>query len=255
MAEPDPDDLSSLAVSLYTSSLFPLNLILLAVAFVALFALLCLVAAAAEVALLRNAEAGGANRVPFSRAILTAFAITLLSALPAAGAAGLLATGVIAVGPTEFQSPDIGTPILLRLAGVLLPLLVLMLIAILVGQAFGGLAIRAAHAAPERPVKAALASAARSLVRRPLKAFGVAGGGMLVDALSLIFTFALLRVLWAPIAAALAEGRLTNPGTLLLLLGFVAIWMALLLVAGALHVAVSAWWAMELARGRRGEAH
>jgi hypothetical protein len=40
----------------------------------------------------------------------------------------------------------------------------------------------------------------------------------------------------------------------LLLLGFVAIWLALLLAAGALHVAVSAFWAMELARGGRGEA-
>ncbi|HET6744763.1 MAG TPA: hypothetical protein VFH90_02825, partial [Candidatus Limnocylindria bacterium] len=59
----------------------------------------------------------------------------------------------------------------------------------------------------------------------------------------------------APIAMALSDGRVANPSTLLLLLGFVAIWLALLLVAGALHVVVSAWWAMELARGRRGEAH
>ena len=77
---------------------------------------------------------------------------------------------------------------------------------------------------------------------------------MLVDAVSLLFTLALLRVLWAPIGTAIADGRLLSPAALLLLLGFVTIWLALLLVAGALHVAVSAWWAMELARGHRGDA-
>jgi hypothetical protein len=35
----------------------------------------------------------------------------------------------------------------------------------------------------------------------------------------------------------------------LLLLGFVAVWLGLLLAAGALHVAISAWWAMEVGTG------
>jgi hypothetical protein len=91
------------------------------------------------------------------------------------------------------------------------------------------------------------------LVRRP-SGFAVALSGMLVDAVNVIFSVALLRVLWAPIATRLSDGRLASPDTVLLLLGFVAIWLALLLAAGALHVAVSAFWAMELARGGRGEA-
>ena len=255
LAEPDPNDLAFLGVSIYTSSAFPLNVAGLAVAAVAIFVLLCVVAAAAEVALLRNAAVGGVDQTRFGRAAMTAFTVTLLSTLPAVAAAAVVLLGVIAVAPTEFQSPNIGTPVLLRLAGPLLPYLAVMALALLAGQAFGGLAIRYAQAAPESPVTTAFASAAGSLRRRPLTSLGVAGSGMLLDALNLLFTFALLRVLWAPIASALADGRLATPSTLLLLLGFVAIWLALLLVAGAMHVAVSAWWALELARGHRGGAH
>ena len=66
-----------------------------------------------------------------------------------------------------------------------------------------------------------------------------------------VVTTALLSVLWMPIGDALATGRLATPETLLLLLGFVAIWLGLLLAAGAVHVAVSAWWAIEQARHGR----
>jgi membrane protein implicated in regulation of membrane protease activity len=69
--------------------------------------------------------------------------------------------------------------------------------------------------------------------------------------LVLVITSALLSVLWMPIGGALDGGQLATPGTLLLLLGFVAIWLGLLLVAGAVHVAVSAWWAIEQARHGR----
>jgi hypothetical protein len=255
LGRPDPNDLAFFGVSLYTSSTFPFNVAALALAAVALFALLCLVAATAEVTLLRNAVVNERPKAtPFGRAVLTAFTITILATLPAAAATAALLLGVIAVAPDEFQSPDIGTPVLLRLAAPLLPYLILVVLASLVGQAFGGMAIRRSHALPGAPVAPALASSARSLVRRPWLGLGVATGGMLVDAATLLFSFALLRVLWAPIAAALGDGRLASPSTLLLLLGFVTIWLALLLIAGALHVAVSAWWAMELARGNRGEA-
>jgi hypothetical protein len=255
LGQPDANDVAFLGISLYTSSAFPLNAFALGAAAVVTFALLCLVAAAAEVVLLRNAAPGEAPDARVGRAVMNAFTVTLVSTLPAVGAAAMVLMGVIAVAPAEFQSPDIGTPVLLRVAGDLLPYLVVFVLALLLGQAFGGLAIRSSQAEPGRPVAAALAAAGRSLVRRPLTGLGVAVGGMLLDALTLLFTFALLRVLWAPIASALADGRLATPATLLLLLGFVAIWLALLLVAGALHVAVSAWWATELAHGHRGGAH
>ena len=79
----------------------------------------------------------------------------------------------------------------------------------------------------------------------------MAFGGLLLDVLVLVVTIALLSVLWMPIGSALDGGRLATPETLLLLLGFVAIWLGLLLVAGAVHVAISAWWAIEQARHGR----
>jgi hypothetical protein len=252
LGQPDSNDLAFLGVSLYTSSAFPLNVVALVAGAVALFGLLCLLAALAEVALMRSADAS-TSQTSLGRMTVTAFAITLVSAMPAVLAATGVFAGLISVAPTVYQSPDIGTPVLLRLAAQLLPLLLLFVLGLLVGQAFGGIAIRRAHASGES-VASSLAFSARRLIRMPWTWLGVAGAGMLADAISLLFTFSLLRVLWAPIGVSLADGLLAHPATLLLLLGFVTIWLALLLIAGALHVAVSAWWAMELARGHRGGA-
>ena len=161
-------------------------------------------------------------------------------------------TGVAAVAPDAFTSPDTDTPILIRLGGPLVPWLVLFVLALLAGQAFGGTALRVAHRVPSRPITAVLGQSARSLLRHPGGPIGVVVGGLLVDLLALVVTTALLSVLWMPIGDALATGRLATPETLLLLLGFVAIWLGLLLAAGAIQVAVSAWWAIEQARrGRR----
>jgi hypothetical protein len=256
VAEPDPNDLAFVGVSLYTSSAYPFNVVALAAAAVGTFCLLCGVAAAAQVALLRSAGGDEAtSAAPFGLAVLTAFTITLASTLPAVVATAGLLLGVVAVAPDVFQSPDLGTPVLLRLAAPLLPFLVALALAVLVGQAFGGIAIQRAHAMPAESAGATIAASARTLLRRPWSGLGVAGFGIVVDAAVLLFTLALLRVLWAPIATALRDGQLLSPVTLLLLLGFVAIWLALLLVAGALRVVVSAWSAMELAPGQGRGAH
>jgi hypothetical protein len=103
-------------------------------------------------------------------------------------------------------------------------------------------------AAPEpQAVSAALARGARELIRQPAQRIGLAVTGLVADFLAVALTYSVLRVLWAPIATDLGAGRLARPDTLLLLVGFVAIWLALLLAAGALHVMISAWWALELA--------
>jgi hypothetical protein len=251
VAPPDANGLAAFGVSVYTSSAFPGNVVALAVAAVATFAALCLLGSLGEVALQR-AAAPAAGRPPLARATLTAFSIMLVSSLPAAVAAGFVLRRLTQVAPDEFLSPDIGMPILARLALDLIPHLVAFGIVLLLVQALAGIAIRRAQAEPELTVTSVLAASARDLVRRPWSRLGVAGCAMLLDLVAIVLTFALLRVLWGPIGAALDAGRLATPDTLLLLLGFVAIWLALLLAAGALHVAISAWWAMELARGGLG---
>ena len=250
VARPNPDDLAFIGVSIYTSGAFPLNLIGLAVLAVALFALLCLLSATAQVALLRSAAATDPARPPFARAILTGFTIVLLATLPVMAALIALLAGVASVAPDAFQSPDVSTPILVRLAAPLVPLLAVFVVALIAGQAFGGTALRVAHESSGERLSSVLGRTFRAL-RRPWRVAGVVLGGLLLDLLLLVVTTALLSVLWMPIADALQAGRLAAPETLLLLLGFVAIWLGLLLVAGAVQVAVSAWWAIEQAvRGR-----
>jgi hypothetical protein len=58
----------------------------------------------------------------------------------------------------------------------------------------------------------------------------------------------LLVVLWKPIRLALDAGELATPSTILLLVGFTAIWLCLLLAGGALNAWASAWWSFGLDR-------
>ena len=73
----------------------------------------------------------------------------------------------------------------------------------------------------------------------------------LIDLFALALATVLLHVLWAPIQVELAGGQLVSPQALLLLVGFVAVWLALVLAFGALHAWVSGWWSLEL--GHAGE--
>jgi hypothetical protein len=249
----DPQDLAFVGNSLVSSSAYPANVVALSVAVVAAVMLACLLAAMAEAALQRMAGARPARQVPFGRAALTALAVVLVASIPAACATAALVLGIIAVAFGVFTSPDLDTPLLLRLAAGVWPFLLAMLVAVVVGQAFGGAALRRALAADAPPIGRALAAAAGDLRRHPVRLIGLAAAGLLKDAAWLVLSYALLRVLWAPIGGDLAAGQLASPDTLLLLVGFVAIWLALLLTAGALHVAVSAWWALELARADRAD--
>ncbi|HEX6139877.1 MAG TPA: hypothetical protein VF013_05345 [Candidatus Limnocylindria bacterium] len=248
VAPPSPGDLAFFAVSVVTSSMFPLNVALLGVAAVSGFATLCLLAALAEAALVRLARPG--DHTPLSGGTLTGFAVILVAALPAAAAAGVLLLGLAGIAPSEFPAPD-AVPLSLRLAAALWPQELLLLVAIWIGQALGGLALHRSLARRGAGAGRALVESGRLLARRPLPALGIALIGLVADALVAVVSYALLRVLWAPIAVDLGRGQLAAPETLLLLVGFVAIWLALLLAAGAVHVAVSAWWSLEAAGARR----
>ena len=247
VARIDVGDLTFLASSLRASGAFPANVIALAVAIVAGVVLLCLLAAAAEAALIRAASVADGGNPPFSRAALAGLTVILVCALPAAVATAALLLGALALVPAEVQSPDFGIPLVVRLVGRLLPFLLALLLTVLVGQALGGPALRRALASPAAPVAVALARSLREVLRRPWGRIGVAAAALLGDLIAVALTYAVLRVLWAPIATELDRGRLASPDTLLLLVGFVAIWLALVLAAGALHVGISIWWMLELA--------
>jgi len=245
-AAPRMSDLAFIGAGLLSSGWFPWNLAILA-ALVALVLLVgCLLAALGEAGMLRAAGLGTPRR-SLGRETEVAFSVLLVASLPVVATLAALATATAAVAPAEFGAPDIGGPLLLRIAGHLIPLLVLLGAWILVGQAIGTAALRRAVGQSAVSIDAALKAGLRDVVQHPFRRLGVAAATTVADLLALLLALAVLRVLWAPIRAELSAGQLVSPQALLLLVGFVAIWLALVLAFGALHAWVSTWWSLELA--------
>jgi hypothetical protein len=134
----------------------------------------------------------------------------------------------------------------LRIAGRLAPLLVVLGVLAWLGQAVGAVAIRRAVGRDPLAIGAAVRAAIGDVVRHPARRLGLALTSFAADLLAIGLAVVLLRAVWAPIGADLAAGQLVSPSALLLLVGFVAIWLAITLAFGALHAWVSTWWSLEL---------
>ncbi len=247
---PRASDLAFLGAGLLSSSLYPWNVLLLAGMATLIVLGACLLAGLAEAALLRAAGHGTPGR-SLTRETEAAFSVLLIAWLPVVAVATALISGIAAVAPAEFGAPDIGGPLALRILGHLVPLVVALVAFVLIGQAFGATALRRAVGAGAVPVGAALRGALIDLLARPLRRLGTAMVSTLVALGALTLATVLLRQLWAPIQVELAGGRLGSSRALLLLVGFVAAWLALVLAFGALHALVSGWWSLEL--GHAGE--
>lgn len=242
---PRASDLAFLGAGLLGSSLYPWNVLLLAGMATLVVLGACLLAGLAEAALLRAAGHGTPGR-SLTRETEAAFSVLLIAWLPVVAVATALVSGVAEVAPVEFGAPDIGGPLALRILGHFVPLVVALVAFVLIGQAFGATAMRRAVGEGAVSVGAALRGGLRDLLTRPLRRLCTALGATLVDLGALALATVMLGQLWAPIRAELAAGRLVSPQALLLLVGFVAVWLALVLAFGALHAWVSAWWSLEL---------
>ncbi|MEX0710331.1 MAG: hypothetical protein WD116_03905 [Chloroflexota bacterium] len=241
---PSESDLSFAGARLFSSGSFPLNVLLLASLAGLVVLVGCLVAALGEAVVLRATGAGTDRSLAHDTEV--AFGVILIAALPALAALVAIGFGIAAVAPAEFAAPDTGAPAMLRVAMRLLPLLLLLVATVVVGQAFGAASVRRALSGSE-VVGAALRGGLADVVRNPLRRLGIAAIGTLADMVAIVFALALLRILWAPIGFDLAAGRLVSPQALLLLTGFVAIWLALVLFWGALRAWTATWWSLELA--------
>jgi len=248
-AVPRTSDLAFLGASLFSSELFPFNLLLIATLAALGILVACLLAALAEASLLRAAGLGTPGR-SMARELEATFSVTLVAVLPAVAIAAALTRGAAAAAPAEFGAPDFGVPLALRIALRLLPLLVGLALLAWLGQAFGAVAIRKAVGPAALPLGDALRAALRDLIRHPARRLGLALTVFIGDLLAIALAVALLRVLWAPIAAELAGGQLISPPALLLLVGFVAVWLTVTFAFGALHAWVSTWWLLELGANR-----
>lgn len=244
-ALPSAGDFAFWGVRLLSSGAYPWNVLLLATLGTLAVLGICLLAGLGEAALLRAAGKGTPGR-SLTRETEAAFSVLLIASLPVVAVATALISGIAAVAPAEYSSPDIGGPLLLRIIRHLVPLLVALLAFIVLAQAFGAVALRRAVGERAVPVGAALRGALGDVATRPLHRLGTAAVSFLLDMVAVLLATALLRVLWAPIRVELAGGQLISPQALLLLVGFVAVWLALVLAFGALHAWVSAWWSLEL---------
>lgn len=260
---PDAGGLALFGAGLATSGAWPWNAVLLSLAVMFGVLTMGLLAALGESALQRGLRPllgelgpGGArhgDEETLTGETAITFVVMLVAMLPAATAAMALALGIAAVAPGAYQSPDIGGPALVRIARAVSPFLAAFVVLVVVGQAFGAAVQRRAVGPRPETLGAAMAHGLGDLRRHPLPLLGVAVTTLLALAVLTVVATLLLRVLWAPIGVALAAGELASPQTVLLLVGFVAIWLCLVVAGGALHAWASAWWSLELRRtGRAG---
>jgi hypothetical protein len=249
---PRTSDLAFLGAGLLSSGLFPVNVFLIATIAALGVLIACLIAAFAEASLLRATGLATPGR-SMTRELEVTFSVMLVAALPAVAVGAALISGAAAVGPAEFGAPDLGVPLALRMALRLAPLLAAFALLAWLGQALGAVALRRAVGPTALPVGEAVKAALRDLFQQPLRRLGLALTSFLTDLLAVGLAVALLHALWAPIGAELAGGQLVSPAALLLLVGFVATWLVVILAFGALHVWFSSWWSLEVGAVPGGE--
>lgn len=251
---PDEGDLTVFGAALATSGDWPVNAIRLGAGLVAFALVANVLVAIGEAGLLWLLEGvPDRSRLALLVAARRLWVVQLLGALPAAAAFVALSAAAAAAAIGELQSPDIGGSAWMRIAGRVAPYAVALLLAVVAGQAFVAAAARRLARDPATRFGAAVFGALRDLGHRSTRRIGLAAASLVLQLAYLLFCVLLLRVLWAPISEALGEGRATTSGAPLLLVGFVAIWLCLVLAGGALHAFVGAWWSLELAAGGTGE--
>src|SRR5437773_11310121 len=119
----------------------------------------------------------------------------LVAALPAVGVAAAVVSGVAVVAPGEFGAPDLGIPLALRIAGHLVPLLVLLAIVAWLGQAVAAIAMRRVVGQESLPIGGAIRAALRDITRHPVRRLGLALPAPLADLLAVVLALAILRAL------------------------------------------------------------
>jgi hypothetical protein len=233
---PTQSELTYFGAGMQTSGLWPLNLVLIAAGVVVVVTLavgLVAVGNAALDAMLRDRPFLAANAGQ-------RFVTSLIGVLPVALVVFVLLVATIAVAPAEFNRPQADPGPVLRILGRLMPLLVLGAVVVVSTAALAGLAGRAATEAGSvagglAGLPAMLRRAGRAGVVH-ITVTAVAGTAFLV------LSGILVNVLWAPIGAGLLADDTIDAAAVLLLVGFVAIWLCLVLVGGALHAWGSATW-------------
>lgn len=232
---PSVSGLTYFGSGFFSSGAWPWNALAVSAGVVGVIAVAFVLAAAAESVLVGMAGRRSAS----SAAVLRTLGVAVVTAAPAIL---LLFTAVLAaviVAPVEFNAAAETDP-LLRTLVRLAPILAAAAVVATAGAALHAAAMR--HVlGTGGSVLDGLGGGARRLRRAGWAAFVHALAVAVARVGYLAFAILVLVVLWAPIGQRLRGGGI-EPATALLLVGFVAVWMCLVLGGGALQAWGSATW-------------
>jgi hypothetical protein len=178
------------------------------------------------------------------------FAIRLACALPALIAFVALLAVLAVVAPREFTAPEPGGGPVLATAVRIAPAVAVLLVAVGLGAVVAAIAGRVGMAR-RLSTGHALRAVPRVAWRMGWASTTAAVVSIGAQAVFLVLAILLLRVLWAPIAAQLGPGGEIDVAATLLLVGFVAIWLCIVLAGGALHAWSATTWSRLLASDPR----
>jgi hypothetical protein len=233
---PTDAELTFLGARFVTSGAWPWNAVLagvgLGILILAGFAIVA-VANATLIALVERRP----TRVAMARRL---FVTALVAAVPTVALLALMVAMGASIAQGAFNAPEAGAAVL-RILRQLAPLLAAVAVAVVLGAALAAVVGRGSASLREAP---------RLVVRMGGAGWAQVAIGIGIQVVFLVLSALLLRVLWAPIGSELEGGQI-GVATGLLLVGFVAIWLCLVLAGGALHAWSATTWSRLLATGAR----
>ena len=236
VARPPSDaELTFLGARFVTSGAWPLNAVIVGLLVVVVVLAAFAVVATANAVLIAMLSGRGATLGRVRRFFTSALA----ASVPTAVLLVLLVVAAASVAPGAFNAPGGGGG-LVRLLMRLAPILLALGVAVVVGAAVAASAGRG-HGRGDGP---------RTLLRLRRAGWTQVVIGTCLSVAFLGMAALLLGVLWAPIRVRLESGRIGIDAGLLLV-GFVAIWLCLVLAGGALHAWSATTWSRLLATGSR----
>jgi hypothetical protein len=243
---PSVAELTFFGAGIVTSGAWPWNAIALATAAIMIVLLAVALAASGDAAVVALLERRALTRDDAGRML----AVRLASAVPAALAFLALLVALVAVAPREFTAPDPGGGPVVGTALRVWPAVVVLALAAGVGAVCAATAGRLALAR-RGTAQAALRAAGRVLWRLGAASAAAAVVSVGSQLVFLLLAGLLLHVLWAPIGSQLGIGGQFDLAAALLLVGFVAIWLCIVLAGGALHAWSATTWSRLLASDPR----
>lgn len=229
---PTTAGLTFLGAGIFASGAWPWNAVAIGLAVLIVTLIAIGLAAVAEAALLRGRQATPAD-------VRRLFVVGLICAAPVAAGVLLTAAAAVMVARVEFNAPREMLDPVARTALRAAPVLLATIVAWQAASAVNAAAAR--HAVAGAPVDASLGRGLRDLRVAGAVAFAHASVLLLARVAYLALAAVLLRVLWAPIGQRVELAGI-DPGVALLLVGFVAIWLCLVLGGGALCAWSSLTW-------------